>query len=111
MCEWNDVPNVCVCVCLDLDARLPRLNPPSPPIPINKQQAAEKRYWQCCSTAQNVQQPYKLLQWADMSLGVNLLLFELTGWETYGAAITAHMDNWIKARLCCLIFPPPFCRP
>jgi hypothetical protein len=45
-----------------------------------------------------IPQPYKLLQWGDMSMGVNLLLFELTGWTTYGEAITAHMDNWIKVR-------------
>ncbi len=31
-----------------------------------------------------------------MSLGVNLMLYEATGWATYGEAITAHMDNWIK---------------
>lgn len=72
-----------------------------------------------------MQQPYKLLQWADMSLGVNLLyvpenvnaveslrcplmmidtkhtnrLYEATGGEPYAEAITAHMDNWIKVRL------------
>lgn len=57
---------------------------------------AVELYWQCCSVHQNIDQPYKLLQWADMSMGVNLLLYEATHWEEVAQAIVAHTDNWIK---------------
>jgi len=56
---------------------------------------AEEYYWQCCSVHQNVDQPYKLLQWADMSIGVNLLLYEATHWDQFASALQLHLDNWI----------------
>jgi hypothetical protein len=36
-----------------------------------------EHYWQCCSGFQDVGAPWRVFSWAEKSLGVNLLLYEV----------------------------------
>lgn len=50
---------------------------------------------QCCSRFQDVSDPWRVLHWSDVSVGVNLLLYEVLGWSDFAEAITTHMDRWL----------------
>lgn len=42
-----------------------------------------------------MENPWRVLHWADVAMGVNLLLFEETHWDDMRGPIEEHMDTWL----------------
>jgi hypothetical protein len=42
-----------------------------------------------------MENPWRVLHWADVGMGVNLLLFEETHWDDMRGPIEEHMDTWL----------------